>query len=363
MKKGKRLLALGLAGIMALSLSACGGGNSGTTTDKSTAATDGGNAGNTAATIAGESEAGAQTDAGSKTAEGNLPKLTDIKLGEDYTDLTADIKVLTHKTDVVDTKFAEYVTEFQKLYPNINITYEGITNYADDMTMRLTTDNWGDICMIPTTVDKSELPNQFISFGDMAALENSYIMLNNYAYEGQVYGIPSMGNVQGIVYNKKVFADAGITETPKTPDEFLEALQKIKDNTDAVPLYTNFAAGWTMGAWNAYIAGSATGDPDFTNNGLTKGENPFQKHDDMTGPYAVYYTLYEAVARGLTEDDPTTTDWEGSKGMINNGQIGCMVLGSWAITQMQAGGSNPDDIAYMSFPITGRRQAVCSRRP
>ena len=69
-------------------------------------------------------------------------------------------------------------------------------------------------------------------------------------------------------------------------------------------------------------------------------------------PYAVYYILYEAVKRGLTEADPTTTDWEGSKPRINNGQIGAMVLGSWAIVQMQAAGDHADDIGYMPFPIT-----------
>ena len=39
-------------------------------------------------------------------------------------------------------------------------------------------------------------------------------------------------------------------------------------------------------------------------------------------------------------------------GMINNGQIGCMVLGSWAVVQMQEAGDNADDIGYMPFPIT-----------
>src|SRR5699024_6340245 len=60
----------------------------------------------------------------------------------------------------------------------------------------------------------------------------------------------------------------------------------------------------------------------------------------------------QAVSRGLTEDDPTTTDWEGSKGMINRGEIGTMVLGSWAIVQMQDAGENGDDIGYMPFPIS-----------
>ena len=58
------------------------------------------------------------------------------------------------------------------------------------------------------------------------------------------------------------------------------------------------------------------------------------------------------MKRGLTEADPTTTDWEGCKARINNGQIGAMVLGSWAIVQMQAAGDHADDIGYMPFPIT-----------
>ncbi|WP_251388832.1 ABC transporter substrate-binding protein [Mediterraneibacter agrestimuris] len=277
-----------------------------------------------------------------------------IKLGEDYTDIKADLKFLTHKTDVVDTTFKGYVEEFQKMYPNINVEYEGITNYADDITTRLTTGDWGDICMIPMTVDKDELGNYFAALGEKEKLSEIYEgkFLEAYSYEDTSYGVPSMANVQGVVYNKAVFEDAGITEVPKTPDEFLDALQKIKDNTDAIPLYTNFAAGWTMTAWDAYIDGGATGDPDFAYEGLTKGENPFSDRGDGTGPYAVYNTLYEAVKRGLTEEDPTTTDWEGSKGMLNSGKIGCMALGSWSLVQMQQAGDNADDIGYMAFPIT-----------
>ena len=148
-----------------------------------------------------------------------------------------------------------------------------------------------------------------------------------------------------------------ITDTMyHSADEFLDDLQKIKDYDPSIdPLYTNYAAGWTMTAWDAYTSGGATGDPDWMNITMPQTKDPFQKGilgaDDM-GPYAVYYILYEAVKRGLTEADPTTTDWEGSKPRINNGQIGAMVLGSWAIVQMQAAGDHADDIGYMPFPIT-----------
>ena len=129
-------------------------------------------------------------------------------------------------------------------------------------------------------------------------------------------------------------------------------MQKIKDNTDAIPLYTNYAAGWTMGAWDAYIGNNATGDNTYFNQKFLHTKDPFKDYGDGTHAYAVYKILYDAVANGLTEDDYSTTDWEGSKSMLNNGEIGCMVLGSWAYPQMEAAGPNAADIGYMPFPIT-----------
>lgn len=304
---------------------------------------------------------GGSQNGGSQTAEGaesSLPAYNELTVGTDYTDLKADLKFITHRTDLVDDgTFAGYVAEFQKMYPNITISYEGITDYANDMTTRLTSNDWGDICMIPTTIPLPELSDYFYAMCDLSAIENDYNFADNRAYNGKVYGIPSTGNAQGIVYNKAVFEAAGITELPTTPTEFLDALQRIKDyDSSIIPLYTNYAAGWTMSAWDAYIGGGATGDADWMNVTMPQTHDAFAKGvptgDEESGPYAVYNILYEAVKRGLTESDPTTTDWEGSKPMMNNGQIATMVLGSWAIIQMQDAGPNADDIGYMPFPIS-----------
>jgi ABC-type glycerol-3-phosphate transport system substrate-binding protein len=287
-----------------------------------------------------------------KKASGTVPTFDQLKVGQDYTSLKANIRFKTHRTDIVDTVLAGYIKDFQKMYPNITVSYEGITDYAESMTTRISTPDWGDACMIPTTVPLTELVNYFQPFGQTDVLAKTYNFADNRAFGGITYGLPSTSNVQGIVYNKAVYAKAGINPLPKTPDEFLTALKKIKDSTDAIPLYTNFAAGWTMGAWDAYIGGSATGDPDFMNQKLPHASNPFANRRDGTGPYAVYYVLYEAVARGLIERDPSTTDWESCKGRINRGEIATLVLGSWAIVQMQEAGNRPQDIGYMPFPIT-----------
>lgn len=353
--KLKRLMALGMAAVMTMSLTACGGSNDGSSnnnasTDNNAASTDNNTTStdNNAASTDNSTTADNNTDA----SAGGLT-YAGIKLGEDYTDITTTIKFMHHKTDrEEDGTIQKYIDEFNKMYPNITVEHEGITDYAETALLRLPTGDWGDIMFIPS-IDMVDLETYFIPYGSVSEMSELVNFADNWKYQDQCYGIGYMANAQGLLYNKKVFADAGITDLPKTPDEFIADLKLIKDNTDAIPLYTNYAAGWTLGGqWDAYLGAITTGDTTWLNQKFTHTADPFKNNGDGTGAYALYKILYDAVAQGLTEEDYTTTDWEGCKGMINRGEIGTMVLGSWAVAQMKAAGDNPDDIGYMPFPMT-----------
>ncbi len=355
--KLKRLMALGMAAVMTMSLTACGGddkaADSSTATDNKPAADTSASADNSAAADnAGDTAADTDT-AGDADAAGGLT-YAGITLGEDYTDLVTTIKFIHHKTDrEQDGSMAKYIEAFNQDYPNITVETEGITDYAETALLRLPTgDAWGDVMFIPA-IDMVQLADYFIPYGTVDEMSEYINFAEQWKLDGNSYGIGFMGNAQGLLYNKKVFADAGITELPKTPTEFIAALQQIKDNTDAIPLYTNYAAGWTMGGqWDAYLGAITTGDTTWLNQKFAHQAEPFKDNGDETGAYALYKILYDAVANGLTEDDYTTTDWEGCKGMINRGEIGTMVLGSWAVAQMKEADANGDDIGYMPFPIT-----------
>lgn len=352
--KLKRAAALMMVSVMAIASAGCGGGDD--TKDSSTGSADKAaeSSADDAAEDAGDAE-GEGEDSNASAASGDL-KYADIKLGEDYTDLTATISLFNHRTDLESEdyngkKWSEYLADFNAMYPNIKVELTTDTNYADDALMHLQSGDYETVMMIPA-VDKSDLSTYFISYGDLSTMQTQINYATTWEYQGEVYGVPSTATTQGIVYNKKVFEAAGITELPKTPDEFIDALKAIKEKTDATPLYTNHAAGWTMGAWDAYIGNNATGDNTYMNQKLVHTKDPFKDYGDGTHAYAVYKILYDAVANGLTEDDFSTTDWEGCKPAINNGEIGCMVLGSWAYPQMEAAGENSADIGYMPFPIT-----------
>lgn len=279
----------------------------------------------------------------------------DIVLGEDYTDLKVKLNILTNRTDLIADDpnvmdYQDYKRAFNELYPNIDIVFEGSPDYDIEMGTRLESTDW-DMCFIPSNLETSELDAYFEPICDYDDLVDKYEFIYMDTYNNQVYGIPSSYSTQGIIYNKKVWADAGITDMPKTPDDFVEALRQIKANTNAIPLYTNYADGWPLSSWDYYDTG-VTGDGTYRYYVMPYESNPFSQHADRTGIYEVYNVLYQAASEGLIEDDPTETNWELCKASMNNGEIGCMILGSWAVPQMQAAGSHSEDIGYMPFPVS-----------
>lgn len=357
----KKFVAIGTALVLSLSMVACSSDKKDNSKDTTT------NTPSTEVTDDTSDDTQVETDDTADTTSDDVLSYANIVIGESYTDISTTISFYNNRTDMnqddyAGKKWSEYVEDFNKIYPNIKVKIDADTTYAESALLRLQSGEFGDIMMIPE-VDKKDLSKYFVSYGDLATMENEIRFASDMAYDDQVFGVAYMGTARGIVYNKAVFEQAGITTLPKTPEEFLTALQAIKDKTDAIPLYTNYAAGWTMSAWDDYISGTATGDATYKNQKLLHTSNPFENKADGTGPYAVYKVLYDAVANGLTEDDYSTTDWEGSKGMLNSGQIACMVLGSWAYPQMVEAGENGDDVGYMSFPITVNGKQYASSGP
>lgn len=290
--KLKKVLAVSLAAAMTLSMAACGS-NEGTSSTDSNAAPS--------------TETGSASNTGSDaSADGEL-SYAGIVLGESYTDITTTIHVFNQRTDMAEASYPgknwdAYIADFNKMYPNITVEIETDTNYSDDSILRLQSGDWGDIMMIPA-VDKVDLSTYFLPYGTLDEMSKQIRFANTWDYDGLVYGVPSTGNAQGIVYNKRVFEEAGVTEIPKTPDEFIDALKAIKAyDSSIIPLYTNYADGWPMEQWDGQIAGTTTGDATYMNQKLLHTKDPFKDYGDGTHPYALYKVLYDAVADGLTEE-------------------------------------------------------------
>jgi raffinose/stachyose/melibiose transport system substrate-binding protein len=264
--------------------------------------------------------------------------------------VTGDIKVLTQRTDLVqDGTMKKYAAQFNKIYPKVHVTFEGITDYEGEVKIRMNTSSYGDVLMIPAAIKQDDYPKFFASLGGSASLSKRYTFTDKATVGGKVYGIANFDNADGFVYNKTVWQQAGITAWPTTPAQFISDLQAVKDKTSATPYYTNYKDGWPLTAWTQ-VEGAVSCDTKAADAPATEPD-PWKAGSDLNVGDTL---LYDIVHGKLSEQDPTTTNWENSKSLLATGKIGTMWLGSWAIVQMQdaakKAGKDPSEIGYMPFP-------------
>ncbi len=283
-------------------------------------------------------------------AQGSKETTTAAGVGK----VKGDIVFLTNRTDRDnDGTFTKLIAKFNEKYPEVTVEVQSATDYVGEMATRMQTDKYGDICMIIDTVPTDVLGKYFLSLGTVDELVKNEGYTESYLYSkwnnDQVYGLANFSAVKGIIYNKEVFKEAGIETLPLSPEEFLADLQMIKDNTNAIPYYTNANSGWPLDKWEDHPFGSLSGDGDYKNNILPHDQSAFAPGSPH---YILSKMVYDIVNEDLCEADPTTGDWEACKGMLNRGEIGCMVLGSWAISQMQDADNTPENVGYMAFPYS-----------
>ena len=268
--------------------------------------------------------------------------------------LKGEMTFIHHRTDIDGTLIKGYIADFNKIYPDVKIKTESMSDYDGQMTIRMNSNDYGDALIIVDSVNQKDYPSFFDVLGTATELEKTYMWMrvSKGTIGEDVYGLPTCGNAFGIVYNKRIWAEAGVTKLPGTPDEFTADLKLIEEKTKAIPFYTNYAADWPLAGQYEDHRTSVSGDVDYVNK-MVHMDDPFSPGKPH---YIVYKLLYDAVKEKCVEDDPLTTDWESSKTRLATGEIATLMLGSWAIAQCQErsvqSGVDPKDVSFMPFPYT-----------
>lgn len=77
--------------------------------------------------------------------------------GSEDGELSGTITVLTNRTDIVDTALQDYADLFQAKNPGVTVEFEAITDYEGDVSIRLNTQDYGDVLLVPNSVSKDQL--------------------------------------------------------------------------------------------------------------------------------------------------------------------------------------------------------------
>jgi ABC-type glycerol-3-phosphate transport system substrate-binding protein len=171
------------------------------------------------------------------------------------------LTVWTHpfvSTDLADSQnkvFDDMAAEFKKIYPNANIVFEEIPwkNREEKMLAALATDAGPDIFylipdMMTQFADKEVLaPIDELLGSDFDYSDFSKTSIEAVSYNGHLYGLPILREVQTMFYNSDILAEIGgnANDLPDTIEEF----NKLADAAVAAGYYARtFEGGNTLNA-------------------------------------------------------------------------------------------------------------------
>jgi len=129
------------------------------------------------------------------------------------------------------------------------------------------------------------------SFFQKALSMNEFLPENQYGVKPGVYGVPiDVTNIQ-ILYNKKLFKDAGLDplNPPKTWDEFIDAGKKIR-NSGIHVLIGGFGETWMLDCLASNFSWNLMGKDKII--ATIKGEVPYTD-PDWIAVFNLFRTLYE----------------------------------------------------------------------
>ncbi|MGL4763026.1 MAG: ABC transporter substrate-binding protein [Sarcina sp.] len=262
-------------------------------------------------------------------------------------EISGTITVVTDRTDKeAEALFNDMEEKFKAKYPGVeDIVFESSNDYDEHIRTRMNTKDYGDVLMVPFSMNanSADYVDYFEPIGNVDDLEEKYIDVTEADHDGVAYGIPVALNSLGIIYNERVFKEAGIEKMPTNQEDFIAACKKIKEKTDAVPFYTNYNN--TLAVWGGAL--SSYGGEDFKADVLEDG-TAFQDGQAIREVLDLFYDLSK---NGLIEEDPITGDYGKSLQMIANAEAAMIMMGSQELAEIRKLVTNGDTINIASFPV------------
>lgn len=143
----------------------------------------------------------------------------------------------------------EMIEAFEEGNPNIKIEVQKVSTDSFNQTVmtRFASGDAPDILTFTENDITDMVPSGYImDLSDSANIENyDEGMLDSLSLDGKVYALPIANDFMCVTYSKDVFEAAGITEVPKTWDEFMDVCATLQEN-GVTPLVAGFADQWAV---------------------------------------------------------------------------------------------------------------------
>jgi raffinose/stachyose/melibiose transport system substrate-binding protein len=212
------------------------------------------------------------------------------------------------------------------------------------------------------TLDKSgnvlDFEKALTDLGAIDDIEPAAISTIKALYGGKFNVLPYQYNIEGIWYNKQIFADAGI-ETPQTWDELVAAADTIS-KTGVTPFAASGEQGWPLTR--------LVGDYIFRDLGADAMQKVADGDAKLTDPEYVKAAtaVAELGAKGYFGQGVGSIDYDTAAQQFLTGKAAMFYMGSWILESMndpEANQIGSDNVGFMPFPAVDGGQGSVDEYP
>ena len=171
-------------------------------------------------------------------------------------------------------------------------------------------------------------------------------------FAGTVPSVPFQMNVEGLFYNKKIFAKYGIT-VPTTFTQLLSDAAKLKA-AGVTPFSASGVSGWPISRWVGILLFRELGP-----NAMVAIKNKTAK---LTDPKYLWAAQQVALMGkdGYFSKGVTGLNYDASLSQFLSGGSAMMYMGTWLLAQINSSeNTQGNNIAFMPFPsVAGGRGSI-----
>jgi ABC-type glycerol-3-phosphate transport system substrate-binding protein len=274
----------------------------------------------------------------------SIPFNKERSSNESKNDLEGSITFVSNRTDKRE-ELNNLIKEFEGEYPKVKINLELKGDIEEILQRKASVGELPDVTLVPSIISTSEYKDYFLPLDDLGFNDDN---IYNYSVgvgdDGKLYNLTTSINWQGVIYNKKVFKDANISELPKTKEEFFKICEKIK-SIRVTPVAINYKQSWAMSIWIDIIPYLL--ETNLYNNVVLNSKNIL---GDTSGVYKSLEFARNLVKNKYCEEDLLNCDWQQCKEDIRDGKIAMIIWSSDFKNQLEDLGMDKDNIGMFPMP-------------
>lgn len=240
--------------------------------------------------------------------------------------------------------FDKLIAKFNQTHPGIQVSQINPPDAETVLKTRVVKNDIPDVIALGATDTYSILAQSdiFTDLTQSKLLENiepNYIkMLKDITGMDKVTAVPYATNANGIMYNKTIFKEMGLT-VPKTWDELIATAQKVKDN-GKIPFYFTYKDDWQTNLPFNALAPNLVGIDFFKQ--LREGKVTFKEKFREVAEKQLKLLDYG-------HGDNFGKNYADGNRAFAKGEAAMYIQGSWAIPEIRK--ANPKaDIGFFPFP-------------